>query len=60
MHGLHRLGFGVGSGVCAAVAAVAWSATALTALPQNSCDLLSVPQVATAAGVEIRPSNRLR
>ena len=46
-------------GVLPLVAVVACSAPALTALPENPCDLLSVKQVAAAAGVEISGANRV-
>lgn len=41
------------------LALIACSATALTALPDNPCDLLSVEELAAATGVEISGASRV-
>jgi hypothetical protein len=55
----HRLEFAAASNILVAIGIIGCSGPALTALPENPCDLLSVRQVAAAAGVEISGAHRV-
>ena len=54
-----RLRFATASSMLLAIAVIGCSAPGLTSLPENPCDLLSVRQVAAAAGVEISGAHRV-
>jgi hypothetical protein len=54
-----RLEFAAASRMLAVAAVVGCSAPALTALPENPCDLLSVEELAAATGVKISGANRV-
>jgi hypothetical protein len=59
MQASHPLHFAAASNVIASIVVIECSAPALTALPENPCDLLSVRQAAAAAGVEISGAHRV-